>query len=179
MEEMWQPILGFENYEISNFGRCVNTDTGHVLTLQLSTGYTGTYFLMKDRKAHGRSARLLVAQAFLPRENWWDKDPEVFDTPILLDYNPRNCRVDNMVWRPRWFAVQWARQERWMEFPQFQIPIVNVTTGDSYNSIVEACLTEGKLLRDVYNSAGELRGGTHPDGSVFRFHGDEHLYYHS
>lgn len=173
MEENWEVILGFENYEISDLGRCVNRTTGHVLTMQISTGNSPTYFLIRNNKAHARSVRLLVANAFLPRDDRWAQDPEVADTPICLDYDPHNCRVENLRWRPRWFAVKYSRQADMIDWPAFQVPVVNVTTGESYNSIVEACLTEGLLFRDVYDCCGLMKGGVIPTGAKFRFLGEE------
>jgi hypothetical protein len=34
----------------------------------------------------------------------------IFDTPIQLDGDRSNCRADNLMWRPRWYAVQYNRQ---------------------------------------------------------------------
>lgn len=169
MEERWKFIQDFWTYEISNFGRCRNSHTGRVLTLGVVTGDTSAYTFRRDGASHTRSACLLVAEAFLPRENWWEADSEVFNSVIQLDYNRRNCRVDNLMWRPRWFVWKYKNQEDTINREHYRLPVENKTTGESYNSILEACMTEGLLFRDVYNDCGMLGQGVAPHGHKFRF----------
>jgi hypothetical protein len=106
MREKWRPISGFPEYSVSNFGNIRSEKSGRILALSDNQYGVQCVGLMKNGEQRHRSVPRLVAQAFLPRGS------EVFDTPINLDGDRHNNHVDNLAWRPRWFAVKYNRQFR-------------------------------------------------------------------
>lgn len=90
VEEVFVPIEGFENYEVSNFGRVVNTDTGRDLkgTLKGSGLRLGVDLCKDGVRTHFYIHRL-VAQAFFLN---YDDDLEV----LLISDDPYDCGVRNI-----------------------------------------------------------------------------------
>lgn len=104
MEE-WSELHAFPGYSVSHWGRVRNDRTNYFLTIsvnQLGIPYVG---LKRDGISCQRAVAPMVARAFLP-------PPELptFDTPINLDGDRLHNAVENLVWRPRWFAVKYHRQ---------------------------------------------------------------------
>lgn len=92
-----------------------------------------------------RSVSRLVAAAFLPEP----KDPN-FDTPIHLDGDRSNNRADNLMWRPRWFAIEYQQQ---FEHEEDGTPVKEVDSGIRFNSIREAAINYGLLDYLIFMSA--------------------------
>jgi NUMOD4 motif len=104
MVEEWKSIVFFPDYEVSNHGRIRNRLTDRILALNVNQFNLVQVGLMDGGIQHHRSVPLLVAKAFIAQ-------PGVpFDTPINLDGDRHNNRVDNLVWRPRWFAIKYNKQ---------------------------------------------------------------------
>lgn len=146
MEE-WEPISGFPGYSISNLGRVRRDATGrilHVKVNQYGIPYVG---LMRDLEQWQRSLALLVAKAFLPNPT------DFFDTPINLDGDRFNCEVENLMWRPRWFAVRYNQQFT-QDAPQRaqKAPVRAIETGESFGSPMAAAQRYGLLEHDVLHS---------------------------
>lgn len=139
MNEIWKEITNFEHYSISTFGRVRAEKSGRILELnqnQFATVYVG---LFREGTQYHRSVALLVAKAFMPRKF------EAYDTPINLDGDRWNNRVDNLVWRPRWFAIRYNQQFRIPYIHPIPTPIKDLKTGEvSENSF--ACATRYGLL---------------------------------
>lgn len=147
--EKWKIIRGFENYSVSNEGRVRRNSTGRILAYTPNQYGVVCVGLVRDYKQYNRSVPLLVAKAFVPRP------VGPFNTPINLNGDRHDNRVENLVWRPRWFAVDYNRQFR---FP-FRHPILNPIrdrkTGYIYpNSFVvaqEFGLLEEDLVYSILN----------------------------
>jgi hypothetical protein len=88
----------------------------------------------------------MVAEAFCEGQS------EHWNTPIHLDGDRENCRADNLMWRPRWFAVQYHRQFHHEEFHNSNVHIQEVLSGKEYYSVKEACMDLGLYYNDVYRS---------------------------
>lgn len=155
MHEIWRIISGFESYEISNLGQVRNRNTGRIRMTSRSVRYGAkSIMLRKDGEEHGLSVKLLVAEAFLPRSHWYEMDPDVFDSVIQLNWDQNDCRVENLMWRPRWFVWHYTRQRLRQADVHYLTPVINISTGVYYHTMVEAAQTEGLLMRGIYNSAG-------------------------
>lgn len=63
-EELWVPIEGFPNYEISNYGRVVNIKTEHELQITHTKYKPDTVRLYRNGKMRQFYVHRLVAQAF-------------------------------------------------------------------------------------------------------------------
>jgi NUMOD4 motif len=148
MEE-WKSIKNFENYSVSTYGRVRNDNTDRIMALTVNQYGVVCIGMMLDGKQCHRSVPLLVAKAFITQPF------EAFDTPINLDGDRHNNHIDNLVWRPRWFAIRYNRQ--FHEPYRFHIPnrIENISTGEiSENSL--ACakrygLLEEDLVLSIFN----------------------------
>lgn len=149
MNEEWKAIRNFENYSISNLGRVRFEKSGRILALnqnQFANVYVG---LFRDGTQYHRSVALLVAKAFIPRQFG------PYDTPINLDGDRWNNRVDNLVWRPRWFAIRYNQQFRHPYINPIPYPIQDVKTGvvseNSFDCATRYGLLESDLVLSILN----------------------------
>lgn len=141
-------IEGFPDYVIDRDGSVYNANTG--LKRKPSATQRGSLkiTLFLEGRAYTKSLALLVAKAWL----YNDHDPEIFDTPIHLDNDNLNPNVNNLKWRPRWFAVKYHAQYWNTEFRFSQIPVQDVQTGVIYQGLIEPCQRFGLLYSDVLDS---------------------------
>jgi len=150
MIEEWKRIELFPEYSVSNWGRVRTDKTGRILALSPNQFDVMQVGLMRDGIQHHRSVPLLVAKAFLPqtgphtRRGRW-----AYDTPINLDGNRHNNQVDNLAWRPRWFAAKYNRQFRYpYDRPIYQY-IVDLKTGEISANSLECAKRYGLLEEDL------------------------------
>jgi NUMOD4 motif len=147
--EDWIPIDFFPEYSVSNYGRVRSEKSGRILALNDNQYGVLQVGLMKDGIQYHRSVPLLVARAFIPQ------DSVPFDTPINLDGDRHNNHVDNLVWRPRWFAIKYNRQFRYPYENSISARIIDLKTREvSENSFQCACrygLLEQDLVLSILN----------------------------
>jgi hypothetical protein len=139
----WKPVRGFPGYSVNPLGQVRRDSSGrclHPKVNQYGVPYVG---LMRDWEQKHRSLALLVANAFLPRAL------EAFDTPINLDGDRFNCAVDNLMWRPRWFAVQYNRQFRERYPHPIEYPIRDTKANEVLPDSLEVAKRYGLLEKDV------------------------------
>lgn len=139
----WRRIDEFPNYEVSEDGRVRNADTAHVMVLTRNQQGVIQVGLMKDRQQYKRGVALLVARAFLP-----PPPTSAFNTPINLDGDRSNCHVDNLAWRPRWFAIKYHQQFH-NDLRGFTEPIVDINTGERFKNSWEAATKYGLIDREI------------------------------
>ncbi len=142
MEE-WLEVQGFEDYWVSDQGRIWNRATDHFPSIrpnQLGIPYVG---LRRNGISYNRSIAPIVANAFVSNPY-----PPPFDTPINLDGDRMNNRVDNLVWRPRWFAVKYHRQFHF-EPGGLRTRIQEVVTEEIFDTSWDAATRFGLLDRDI------------------------------
>lgn len=147
----WRPIDGFPGYSVNPLGQVRNDTTQRILVPrfnQYGVPYVG---MMRDWEQCARSLPRLVARAFLPKPN------EIFDTPIQIDGDRGNCRADNLMWRPRWYAVKYNRQfdgERYENPIEAPVRAIDERANQETifpDSLTAAC-TFGLLEREVVMS---------------------------
>ena len=162
-EELWCPIGEFPEYEVSNTGLVINTETNRLMRLSktqhgaLKVGLVGD-----DGRQHTRSVKVLVATLFV------EGHTEIFDTPINLNGDQENNTSENLAWRPRWFAWKYARQ--YEELPAYYVTkqIYDTDRGDKYDNMVHAAKINGLLLKDILISC--YQGNVvFPTGQTFAF----------
>jgi len=102
--------------------------------------------LWRDDKQHHRSVPLLVAKAFI------EKPYPQFDTPINLNGDRTDCRVENLAWRPRWFAVKYNQQFLLGRDPLIHVRIRNTKTGEIHENSWECAIKHGLLEQDLVMS---------------------------
>lgn len=143
MSDDWRPVMGFSGYSVNPLGQVMRESTGRLLIPrynQYGVPYVG---LMREWQQCIRSLPRLVARAFLSAPS------DIFDTPIQLDGDPSNCRVENLMWRPRHYAVNYKRQfEERYDHP-IDEPIHAINERERFpNSFAAAC-RYGLLEREV------------------------------
>lgn len=143
MEEIWVQIEDFPGYSVSNHGRVRADKSGRILRLSLNQFGLLQVGMMRDGTQYHRSVPLLVAKAFIPQPSGR------FNTPINLDGDRFNNRVDNLVWRPRWFAAKYNRQFREPYPNSILAPVVNLETGEISENSLECAKKYGLLEEDL------------------------------
>lgn len=149
-EETWVPVMGFEGYSINPLGQVRKDSTGRLLEVrfnQYGIPYVG---MMRDYRQCNRSLPRLVATAFIPQPN------EYFDTPINLDGDRTNCHVDNLTWRPWWYARYYNRQFKERYPNPIDTPVREADTDEEFpNSFAAACyygILEREIVLSILNN---------------------------
>lgn len=145
-QERWEEIPEFPDYAVNNLGEIANMKTGLPRRTSINQQGIVKISLYRGRELHTRSVAVLVAEAFCEGRDL------VFDTPIHLDGDRENCRADNLMWRPRWFAVKYHRQFYIDSFHNSEVSIVEKKSGVRYDSVKDACMDLGIYFDDVYRS---------------------------
>jgi NUMOD4 motif-containing protein len=146
MIEQWKTISHFPDYSVSDHGNVRSDKTGRLLALNENQFGVLQVGMMRDGEQKHRSVPLLVAKAFIPQP------PGPFDTPINLDGNRRNNHADNLVWRPRWFAIKYNRQFRHPYESPILYPIEDIKTGEVSENSIECAKRYGLLEEDLVQS---------------------------
>jgi len=149
-EDNWVPVEGFPGYSVNPLGQVSRDSTGRLLIPrynQYGVPYVG---LMREWQQCSRSLPRLVARAFLQPPS------DIFDTPIQIDGDRSNCRVDNLMWRPRWYAVLYNRQFEGHRYDHpINVPVHAIHEQEKFpNSLVAACrygLLEREVVLSVHN----------------------------
>src|SRR5688572_8496873 len=104
MDELWAEIPSFEQYGISNYG-AVRNPRGRYLSAGRNQGGIAYVTLYKEGRPFNRALSPIVAGAFLepPQHHSWE-------TPIHLNGNRADVTAWNLMWRPRWFAIDYHQQ---------------------------------------------------------------------
>jgi hypothetical protein len=143
-------ITEFPNYSVSDTGFVRNEDTGYVMTgLRNQRGIVHVG-LTRDRVLFKRSVSRLVAEAFIAIPAI-DTDG-TFDTPINLDGDRSNNHVDNLMWRPRWFAMKYRAQFEGKRKISLNRPIELIETKEVYSNSWHAATTLGLLDYEILMS---------------------------
>ena len=137
-------IPEFPLYSITDEGQVINNDTGRVLALSVNRNGVVQVGLMKYGRQYKRGVALLVATAFLDPPT-----PETFDTPIHLDGDKLNNRLDNLMWRPRWFAIMYQRQHELFTRPSLNEPIIDLATREKFRDSWDAATKFGLLDEEI------------------------------
>ena len=140
---MLQALKDFPGYWISSDGSVKNERRSYPLSRLVNN--TGAVYvsLYQDGKAYNRSLARLVAEAFLP-----EPESEAFDTPINLNGNRMDCRLENLMWRPYWFARAYFKQFHNNQ-RGYNCPVELLDTGERFNTSWEAAVKYGLLDRDI------------------------------
>lgn len=146
MSEHWTPIVDFPRYEISDQGNVNDTKTKRTLIRTLVQKKIPTVGLVRNGYVYRRSVPLLVAT------HWLFNDlGEPFDTPMHLDGDRSNCCLLNLIWRPRWFAVNYHR-EKLQEEVMPEVRVILLQTGEVFETIRQASVSYGFMEDDIIKS---------------------------
>lgn len=150
MEQLWVQIQDFPRYAVSNLGLVQNLDTGRFMRQSLNSHGIPIVGMMRSGVQHKRSVTLLVAERFLDRPDSDYTNP----TPINLNGNPLDNSVNNLAWRPRWFAYSYAKQFKCPRLG-FDSPVQELNTFETFPNSWIAAQTFGILDRDLVRSIVE------------------------
>ncbi len=89
--EQWKLIDGYDNYEVSSFGRVRNNETSRIMKLNVAKAGYVQIDLCKDGKRKNHRVHRLVGFAFLEKK---DGDIEVDH----IDHNRSNNIITNLRW---------------------------------------------------------------------------------
>lgn len=141
--EGWLPLQGYSGYSASDQGRIRNDRRSNILSIVRSnTGHTYVG-LMHEGVQVKRSVARLIADTFVPKPQ---HQPH-FTTPIHLDGDLANCTAENLLFRPRWFAMKFTQQFH-REQPK-HAPIRNKTTGEVFKDCWPLVMKYGLLYLDI------------------------------
>lgn len=159
-----KPIPDFPEYLIDRDGTVITARNGAIRRTSKTRHGSAKVTLYHEGRPYTKSLALLVAKTHL----YNNFDPDIFDTPIHLDHDLTNNHVDNLAWRPRWFAVKYQKQYYNPEYRNNRVHIEDVDTGDVYDSLMDVCMKHGLLYMDVIQSC--TRGtDVPPRWKKFRF----------
>lgn len=128
--ELWKPVSGLDNYEVSNYGRVRNVNTGRILKgSQNNHGYW-RYDLSIDGKRVVKSGHRLVADAFI----------EPVEGKDFVNHKD-GCKTNNF-----FENLEWCTNEENMRHafsvlgrePHNKTPVKCIETGVVYESACEA-----------------------------------------
>lgn len=140
----WCEIDDFPGYAVSDLGEVRNLKTQRILKTKVNQYGVIGVGLMRDGLQFHRSVPLLVAQAFLKRSF------SAFDTPINLDGDRYNNHISNLMWRPRWFAIEYNRQFKKAFYGAIELPIADKKyPGDIFPNSFVCATTLGLLEKDL------------------------------
>lgn len=159
----WVTIPEFPDYVILDLGVVIHIPSGRQMTCSLTENGDPTVGMTRDGVQYRRSVKVLVAEAFVPRED------DGFDTPIQLDGSKLNLRADNILWRPRWFAWRYTAQFNG-PYPEWYYtgPVVDVVRNQVYTNVMSAAMMCGILCQSIVDSVRD-HTYVYPTEQLFTF----------
>lgn len=172
-ELMWAEIEGFSKYEVSNTGIVINVRTGREVKHSRTQAGQIKVGLVDDQGTQKtKLVKNLVASNFVQGES------DVFNTVISLDGDQSNVHYTNLMWRPRWFALQWARQHTRVADGKknhyLTIPVYDISSKEYFDNIHQAAMANGSAHSEILVSCVMLYK-TWPDNRKYRFIDDDRL----
>lgn len=156
----------FPGYFVSEFGEVLReTDDGDLRPVRQNVNFqhvrnVSLYFEGRQQR---RSVAVLVAEGFVPSPS-----PR-FNTVIHKDGNRANCNAENLLWRPRSYAIQYHRQFiSGYDYTNTK-PIFCITTGETFDTIHDAGVRFGLLWSRIHFDTVNGSQPVWPDGHRFTF----------
>jgi len=149
MADEWKVIEEFPDYAVSDSGEVIRI--ARDIPLRPAVNQQGIpYVRFYDHSRQiVRSVAVLVAEAFLePMEHDWVH----FDTPINLNGDRLDNRVENLLWRPRWFAVKFHKERRAGSTYEVTKKFYEIDTEEIFNQPYEAAIKWGLLEYAILES---------------------------
>ncbi len=138
----WVPVQGFPGYSVNSLGQVKKDSSDRLLHTRINQYGVPYVGLMRDWRQCIRSLPRLVATAFIAQPN------AIFDTPINLDGERLNCAVDNLAWRPRWYAVYYVNQFKDRYANPIEAPIREIESRKVFSDSLATACQFGLLERE-------------------------------
>ena len=142
----WVLVEGFPMYSVNSLGQVRRDSFDRLVTPHANQTESVYISLMRDSRQFQRALAPIVARAFLV------EPVPPFDTPINLDGDRWNCRADNLMWRPRWFAIRYHHQFREPYESHVEAPLRAREDREVFPDSFTAACRYGLLERDVVMS---------------------------
>lgn len=142
MEEKWQTIIGYENYQISNLGRVKSAKRGTIRKLQTDKNGYKFIVLRKNNKHKLLLIHRLVATAFLP-------NPHNYLFINHLDENKSNNSVENLQWCSFSYNINYGTRNQRIAESKYK-PVIKYSVNGEY-------LTEYKSIKHAADENGIKR----------------------
>lgn len=145
----WVTIAEFPRYAISDEGEVRNVLTDRIMAQ--STNQAGIVFvgLVHHGVQYQRAVAKLMAEAFVDPIN------EHHDTPIHLNGNRNDMRRENLMYRPRWFAIRFMQQFDGRDHTSIELPIRDVESKQEFEGSWHASqccgLIEYEIVMSILN----------------------------
>jgi hypothetical protein len=143
MTEQWVAVGGFPGYSVNSLGQVRKDSNGRVLCTRVNQYGVPYVGLMRNWKQVIRSLPRLVADAFVPGQT------RIFNTPVNLNGDRLDNRADNLMWRPRWYAVLYNNQFEDRYDNPIEVPIREIETGEEFPNSMTAAMRFGLLEREI------------------------------
>lgn len=150
--EIWQPVEGYEDYAVSNFGRVKSLKYGNEKILKSWNNGKGYLFVSLCRNGKMKHFKIhrLVAIAFLP-------NPEGFPEINHIDENKSNNCVDNLEWCSHKYNINYGTFQERMTAAQRNHPSKSKPVEASrFSDFREICLrfpSANEAGRNGYNNS--------------------------
>lgn len=143
----WTRLVDYPDYMINRSGEIFNIRTQRYMRRSMTMQGNAKIGLMSPRGRKTLSVARLVAQTFIPQPS------PICDAVIVLNGDMNDLRVENLAWRPDWFAWKYTRQLR-EPAPNYctHLKIRDALTWEEFENIVHAATTHGLLFMDVWRS---------------------------
>ena len=138
----WRDIEGFPGMLIDEDGAVLNDWSCKILTPRTNRQGILMIGMMREGRQQIRSVALLVAHAFLdPPKN------DAYNSVIHLNGDKEDCRAINLMWRPRWYVVEYHRM--FNELPK-RVAVYIPRLDRVFPSLREFCTTYGLIESHTY-----------------------------
>jgi hypothetical protein len=146
----WVIIRNFPEYSVNSLGEVRHDAFNRLMSPHTNQTESVYVSLMRNGKQCQRALARIVAYTFLERPI------KPFDTPINLDGDRWNCAADNLMWRPRWFAIQYHHQFKDPYGEPIYARLRAKGEHEVFSCSLDAACRYGLLERDVVLSVWRL-----------------------
>lgn len=137
--DIWMPIKEFPKYSVNPDGLIKNHKRDTIVKGRQNRQGIVMVNLSRGNHRLTRSVALIVAEAYLqPPRN------EAYNSIIYLDGDRGNCQANNLMWRPRWYAI---RYHAMFDKEPINVSVLIEDTGEIFGTLREACMKYG-LVED-------------------------------
>lgn len=168
-KDIWEKVLDEGTpsiYSVNMAGEIRNDRTGRIMSVSYNQQGIAKVTLVFGQGKTTVSVTPLVARTFLPKHNL-----PTFDTPINWDGDRTNNHVQNLAWRPKWFAQKYHRQFKMRDWEKTYGSILDIDTNTYYDSPQEVVYDLGVLLNELLFKAQPhfTKQAVFPTGHRFKF----------
>lgn len=148
MYDQWEVCEEFPRYLISPYGEIrhrKNNSVKHPQRNQNGVTYVSIYD-SENKRPRTRSVASLVAKAYVPKE-----DPS-FDTVVHLDGDRANVNAENLIWRPRPFAISYHKEINRLVPVRDYRRFYCLDTGEQHDNVFDLAMQTGSLPSRISRS---------------------------